>query len=64
MTARKSLASKIEATLMAKFGKKIDLWRVGQGAEKVWHAVTVAANQTTGRKIMARVTYSIARFCH
>ena len=47
MAARESLTSKIEATLVAKFGKKMGLWRVGQGAKKVWHAVVVAA---TARK--------------
>lgn len=64
MAARESSARKIEAILVAKFGKKINLWRVEHGAKKVWHTVAVAANQTTARKIMAWLTWGMARFGH
>ena len=52
MVAREISASKIETTLVAKFGKKMSLCGVGQGAKKVWHAVVVATNQTAARKTM------------
>jgi hypothetical protein len=39
MVAEESVVSKIEATLMAKFGTKMSLWHVRQGAKKVWHAI-------------------------
>lgn len=45
-----SLASKIEATIITKFIKKISLWHVGHGANKVWHAIVVATNQTMAKK--------------
>jgi hypothetical protein len=35
VAARENLVNKIEATLMAKFDKKISLWRVGQSANKM-----------------------------
>jgi hypothetical protein len=44
--ATESVVSKNEATLVASFGKKMSLWRVGQGAKKVWHAIVTAVNQT------------------
>jgi predicted transcriptional regulator len=50
VAARESLASKIKATLMAKFGKKMGLRRVRQGAKEMWHAVVVTANQTAAKK--------------
>ena len=47
------MARKIEATLVANFGKKMSLRHVGHGAKKVWHAVVVVANQTAARKTVA-----------
>jgi hypothetical protein len=64
VAVRESLTSKIKATLVAKFGKKIGLWHVGQGAKKVWHAVVVTANQTAAKKIMTWLTCSMAHFGH
>jgi hypothetical protein len=64
VTVRESLTSKIEVTLVAKFGKKISLWRVRHGAKKVWHAVVVAAYQTAARKTIAWLTCDMARFGH
>lgn len=46
----KSLASKIKATLLTEFGKKMSLRYMGHGAKNVRHAAVVAANQTTNKK--------------
>jgi hypothetical protein len=41
VAATKSVASKINATLMAKFGTKMNLSSVGQDAKELWHTIVV-----------------------
>ena len=50
VAATESVASKIEATLVAKLGMKMSLWHVGQCAKKVRRAMVVAINQTASKK--------------
>jgi hypothetical protein len=62
MAATESVASKIEATLVARFGTKMSLWHVGQGAKKVRRAIAVAVNQTAAAETVAWLTFGMACF--
>jgi hypothetical protein len=53
VAARESFASKIEATLVAKFSKKIGLRRVRPSAKKVLYVVVVVGNQIVTKKTIA-----------
>ena len=61
---RVTVATKIEDTVVARFGTKMSLWHVRYGAKKVWRAIGVALNQIATEETAAQQTFGVVGFGH